>query len=731
MRPAVWVVLLAAVVLVSLIPNPAGAVPRPSESARSSAAPTSRSLGTMAARAAAPVAPLAPRSDSNWSAVEVVFAIETSPYDGAFDPTSRNDSGYDPCLANGSAHPCEESNSVPFFLANAGPIAEGIAAAHPGVNVSFAMVDYSGANGGTVCDPYDDCDSAVVHADVANFTAPTLFGNAVNATFGTTVVVNGSIPDTDLNDTLLHSSSITALYGTLAGGLVDWSSGAHHVVVQVGSTAPRDPHYPENYSVSASANASSSVDPIAPTCEASYPFPGGASPNCEGWIVAQDGNTSHSIAALASSGAGCAGSLGGNCTIDTIDLWTTSTDPASPGWPAQFASRGGGADGPVVVNDTDDILASACAIAQATGGTWDGPSFDSCGWQNGTLTFTGWNATFADSAELYQAYLDVGVGRALTPASYPVWFNETGLPAGTNWSVQLNGQTQYSSTSSLEYGEPNGSGYPFTVAPVPGFDPEPSSGTVDVSGGSVTEAITFSAVTSPNFPLWFNETGLASGTNWSVQVLGTGSFSGFQSNFSTGSSIEFEVVAGLTGEFLVTAPTAYLPVPKAGPVHTSGTGAPLTITVSFSTSPSITAFGGDPATVTLGEALTFSVTTTGGSAPLSYLYLGLPAGCPSENRSTLSCTPDATGTSTVTVRVTDPVGRWAEANATVTVRPVPNSGGGNTSTSPNGALFGGSTLELVSLVVGAVAVVAALVGAVLWRRRRGGPPGTDPPPDGA
>ena len=669
-------------------------------------------------------APRDPQAASNWPAVEIVFLVETTPYDGAFDPTAAADAGYDPCLANASSHPCEESNGVPFFVQNAGTIAEGIASAHPGVNVTFAMVDYA-----ATCDAFDDCDSLIAHTDVANFTDPSGFGSAVNATFGTDVLVNGSVPDDDMNDSLLHSSSITALYGVLAGGLVHWSSAAHHVLVLVGSTAPRDPHYPEDYAVSASFNATSSAGPLAPTCEPSYVFANGTSPACEGWVTDQDGNTSHSIAALALNGSACAASLGANCTIDSIDLWTTSTDPASPGWPSRFASIGGGPDGAAVVTDTANVVASGCAIARATGGSWDGPSFDSCGGQPGTLTLTGWNATFAGSENLYLAYLRLGLGE---PPFYPVWFNETGLPAGTNWSVTFYGltaQTLTSGSSSITFMEPNGTEYAFVVGSVAGYVALPTSGSVNVTGAGVANAVAFTPAPPPNFPLWFNETGLAPGLNWSVQILGTGSYAGSATNSSTGTSVGFAVPAGFTGQYTTNTTAAYAAFPATGPVDTPSAGGSTTVFVAFSTAPLVTSFRASPPELTVGDAVTFSASASGGFSPLTYAYLHLPAGCASQNLSTFTCIPNATGNSTVTVQVTDLIGRSSEAYATVTVDPVSGPGGGNGTGGSGGPFLGLSPIALAALAIGAVAVVVALVVAVRWRRDRARPPPTEPPAD--
>ncbi|MGI0131616.1 MAG: hypothetical protein ACREDK_00740, partial [Thermoplasmata archaeon] len=75
-----------------------------------------------------------------WPAVQVAFVIETTVYDGVYDP-GAGEPGTDPCAAGGNTA-CEESNSVPFFVAHAQQIANAIAQANPHSQVSFALVDY-------------------------------------------------------------------------------------------------------------------------------------------------------------------------------------------------------------------------------------------------------------------------------------------------------------------------------------------------------------------------------------------------------------------------------------------------------------------------------------------------------------------------------------------------------------------------------------------------------------
>jgi thermopsin len=73
-------------------------------------------------------------------------------------------------------------------------------------------------------------------------------------------------------------------------------------------------------------------------------------------------------------------------------------------------------------------------------------------------------------------------------AIYEVTFTETGLTHGTSWSVTLNGITATSTTSTIQFYDPDGT-YAFTVGAVAGHTAHPSSGAVTVHGGPLTKHI--------------------------------------------------------------------------------------------------------------------------------------------------------------------------------------------------------------------------------------------------
>lgn len=94
--------------------------------------------------------------------------------------------------------------------------------------------------------------------------------------------------------------------------------------------------------------------------------------------------------------------------------------------------------------------------------------------------------------------------------------------------------------------------------------------------------------------------------------------------------------------------------------------------------------------VDLGQSLTFSVSETGGSGSYAYLWANTPAGCPSVNASTLSCTPSATGVAMrVAVMVVDSVAASASGlSSPFTIAPDPQAA--PPLPSPSGVDLGGS-----------------------------------------
>ncbi len=125
---------------------------------------------------------------------------------------------------------------------------------------------------------------------------------------------------------------------------------------------------------------------------------------------------------------------------------------------------------------------------------------------------------------------------AVPPTLYPVQFDESGLPAGTNWSVSLGGSSASSTASSLRFTEANGS-YAYAIGPVTGFNASPAAGTVVVVGTGARVLVNFTSNVPPTYPLMFVEAGLPQGSGWSVAV------GGYRQS-TNNSSMSFTLVGG-------------------------------------------------------------------------------------------------------------------------------------------------------------------------------------------
>ena len=116
---------------------------------------------------------------------------------------------------------------------------------------------------------------------------------------------------------------------------------------------------------------------------------------------------------------------------------------------------------------------------------------------------------------------------------YAATFTQTGLPAGSGWSVIINGLPYAATGTTLTVDLPNGT-YVYTMIAPSGYRTTTESGTFVVFGSPLTENVQFAEQT---YTLSFNAKGLTSGTQWGVD------FNGNTVN-TTSSSLTFEVNDG-------------------------------------------------------------------------------------------------------------------------------------------------------------------------------------------
>ncbi len=112
---------------------------------------------------------------------------------------------------------------------------------------------------------------------------------------------------------------------------------------------------------------------------------------------------------------------------------------------------------------------------------------------------------------------------------YQVTFNESGLPSGTTWYLNLSsGQSFHSTMNTISFLEPNGT-YHYTVSSMKGrtYSSTPSIGKFTISGSAYSSSVAFSEV---KYQITFTESGLPSGTTWYIAVDNSSLYEASQSN---------------------------------------------------------------------------------------------------------------------------------------------------------------------------------------------------------
>ncbi len=205
------------------------------------------------------------------------------------------------------------------------------------------------------------------------------------------------------------------------------------------------------------------------------------------------------------------------------------------------------------------LILAAAVLSSSTAGTPLGSSLNSIEAVQGP----GALAIRPCSAIDYQSLSD----------SYNVTFHESGLANGTKWAVELNGSVIYSTARSIEFSALVTGTYTFAVGSPTDYFASPAAGTINVTK-SLQRAINFFEFGSGSvFNVTFTETGLPSGTAWSVTLGNT-------TAVSTSFSLTIVEPNG-SYEFGVPTVLAYSAAPSSGRVLVSGV--PISEHVSFST----------------------------------------------------------------------------------------------------------------------------------------------------
>ncbi len=196
--------------------------------------------------------------------------------------------------------------------------------------------------------------------------------------------------------------------------------------------------------------------------------------------------------------------------------------------------------------------------------------------QNLTTTLSGLPASGTLNVSIWASNLH-GTGRALSLSvaypqleSYPVVFQEKGLPAGSPWTVSILGQAHPVNATQEVLSLGNGT-YPFLITGPANFTVSPSNGTLTVNGSPQTLSATFNPILPSRYTADFKESGLPNGTAWGLSLDGT-SFS------VTGPSLVVPLPNG-TFPYTISSPRGYLASPSSGNVVVSG--APTEVNISF------------------------------------------------------------------------------------------------------------------------------------------------------
>lgn len=152
-----------------------------------------------------------------------------------------------------------------------------------------------------------------------------------------------------------------------------------------------------------------------------------------------------------------------------------------------------------------------------------------------------------------------GVSMAGAPGDYHFFFNETGLPQGTNWSVEVGSATLFSDGQPSIMATLLSSVTPVNVTPVAGFVPGFYHQSVDPTAENQGLNISWHPFL---LNVTFEETGLPAGTTWAVTFGGN-------VNITTGTSMDFEATNG-TYPFSINAPTGFRPNSSSGSVYLRG-----------------------------------------------------------------------------------------------------------------------------------------------------------------
>lgn len=159
---------------------------------------------------------------------------------------------------------------------------------------------------------------------------------------------------------------------------------------------------------------------------------------------------------------------------------------------------------------------------------------------------------------------------------FEVSFVETGLPRGTEWSVNLDAMEQSSTSNLMAFYALNGS-YNFTIARIHSYSISPALGTIQVAGVTVNQAVAFKE-SNPLFIVVVTSYGLPLKTEWSVTIR-SDSAAGYPYN-QTFTTYKHSIETNLSnGSYIYSLErlTGFTPNAYFGYLHVNGTSRSISI----------------------------------------------------------------------------------------------------------------------------------------------------------
>ncbi len=157
-------------------------------------------------------------------------------------------------------------------------------------------------------------------------------------------------------------------------------------------------------------------------------------------------------------------------------------------------------------------------------------------------------------------------------ATFPVTFEESGLPTGMSWNVTVRGIKEVTTGAVVAFQEKEGK-YGFQIGQVSGYRAVPSNYSFSIQSQALTITITFVPLHPPptRYTVTFDETGLPAGASWFVTVRN----SSFSSDTPAITAMEINGTFG----YHVSAVTGFVAQPSSWWFDVDGS--PIQVAVTF------------------------------------------------------------------------------------------------------------------------------------------------------